>query len=98
MKDVTEKNFGVVIAFWLPGFLLLWGLSYSWPEIATWLAKSSTNDAPTVGGFLYATLASLAGGLLINAVRWAIVQAILLYGPTGLSRPNINYGKLQKNA
>jgi len=23
MKDITEKNFGVIIAFWLPGFLVL---------------------------------------------------------------------------
>ena len=96
MKDVTEKNFGVIIAFWLPGFLFLWGLSYSWPQVATWLAKSSASDAPTVGGFLYATLASLAVGLLINAVRWAIVQEVLLYGITRLRRPNVNYGNLTK--
>jgi hypothetical protein len=51
MKDVNEKNFGVIIAFWLPGFLFLWGLSYSWPEVATWLAKSGSGDAPTVGDF-----------------------------------------------
>jgi hypothetical protein len=93
MKDVTEKNFGVIIAFWLPGFLLLWGLSYSWPEVATWLAKSSASDAPTVGGFLYATLASLAVGLVINAVRWAIVDHFL-YWITRLRPGNINYGKL----
>jgi len=23
IKDITEKNFGVIIAFWLPGFLVL---------------------------------------------------------------------------
>jgi hypothetical protein len=23
MKDITEKIFGVIIAFWLPGFLVL---------------------------------------------------------------------------
>jgi len=95
MKDVTEKNFGVIIAFWLPGFLLLWALSYSWPEVATWLAKSSGTDAPTVGGFLYTTLASLAVGLLINAVRWAIVQEIVFYRITRLKRGNINYGNLK---
>ena len=26
VKDITDKNFGVVIAFWLPGVILLWGL------------------------------------------------------------------------
>src|SRR5438045_3076559 len=97
MKDVTEKNFGVIIAFWLPGFLFLWGLSYASPEVATWLAKSSGSE-PTVGGFLYATLASLAVGLLINAVRWLIVQEILIYRITCLRRVNINFGKLKEKA
>lgn len=94
MKEITEKNFGVIIAFLLPGFLFLWGLSYSSPQVATWLATSSGSDAPTVGGFLYATLASLTAGLVINAIRWAIVQELLLYGVTRLPRPRINYGKL----
>lgn len=94
MKNITEKHFGVIIAFLLPGFLFLWGLSYSSPQVATWLATSSGSNAPTVGGFLYATLASLAAGLIINAIRWAIVQELLLYGVTRLPRPIINYEKL----
>lgn len=94
MKDITEKNFGVIIAFWLPGFLLLWGVSYSFPSIATWLAASSGSDAPTVGGFLYATLASLSVGLVINATRWVFVQEILLHGVTRLPRARINYAGL----
>jgi hypothetical protein len=95
MKDITEKNFGVIIAFWLPGFLFLWGLSYSWPLVATWLAKSNDTNAPTIGGFLYATLASLAVGLLINAVRWALVQEVLFHGITRLHRAAINYENLK---
>lgn len=90
----TEKNFGVIIAFWIPGFLFLWGLSYSLPSVATSLATSNGSNAPTVGGFLYATLASLAVGLVINAVRWALVQEFLLYRVTRLRRVRINYGNL----
>jgi hypothetical protein len=93
MKEVTEKNFGVIIAFWLPGFLFMWGLSYSLPSVAAWLATAK-DDAPTVGGFLYASLASLALGLVINAIRWALVQELLLYGVTRLARPRINFGNL----
>jgi hypothetical protein len=75
-------------------FLFALGVSYSFPSIATWLAASSGSDAPTVGGFLYATLASLAVGLVINATRWVFVQEILLYGVTRLPRARINYGGL----
>jgi hypothetical protein len=76
MKDVSDKNFGVIIAFWLPGSILLWGLSYSNADIATWLAKSS-GETPSIGGFLYATIASLALGLIISAVRWLTIDTLL---------------------
>ncbi len=92
MKDITEKNFGVIIAFLLPGFLFLWGLSYSFDEVATWLAKSSTSNAPTIGGFLYATLASLSLGLLISAVRWLVVDH--LHHWTGIGCQSMNFSKL----
>jgi hypothetical protein len=88
MKDVTDKNFGVIIAFWLPGFILLWGLSYSSPVVALWLAKSNTSDAPSIGGFLNATVASLALGMVISAIRWIVVDSIL-HRTTTL--PDINF-------
>jgi hypothetical protein len=94
VKDITEKNFGVVIAFLLPGFLFLWGLSYSVDEIAIWLAKSSINNTPTVGGFLYATLASLALGMLLSAIRWLIVDS--LFSVTGIKTPDLDFGKLKE--
>ena len=94
MKDVTEKNFGVVIAFWLPGFLFLWGLSYSVADVGQWFANSRTSDMPTVGGFLYVTLASLACGLVISAFRGTIFDN-LLYWLHCLDRPDINYSALR---
>ena len=97
MKDITDKNFGVIIAFWLPGFLLLWGLSYSSPDIALWLRKSSGAEAPTVGSFLYATLASLAAGLLISAVRWLLVDHFFWvcgFLVRGLRRPALDMSRL----
>ncbi|WP_423886737.1 hypothetical protein [Bradyrhizobium sp.] len=48
-SDVIDKKFGVVIAFWLPGFILLWGLTYSFPELDKLLPRSEA-EAPTVCG------------------------------------------------
>ena len=99
MKEVTDKNFGVLIAFLLPGFMLIWSLSFSWPEIGLWL-KSSDSDSPTVGNFLYATLASLAIGLLISAIRWFFVDHLLSFcggrvnALSGLRRPYLNLSSL----
>jgi hypothetical protein len=90
MKEITDKNFGVIIAFWLPGFLLLWGLSYSSHDVAAWLVKANTPEAPTVAGFLYATVASLALGLLVSAIRWCCFDWFLSRG-----LPDINFAKLK---
>ena len=35
MKEITDKNFGLLISLWLPNSILLWGLSYSNLEVAT---------------------------------------------------------------
>jgi hypothetical protein len=94
MKDISDKNFGVIIAFLIPGFMLLWGLSFSSNTISVWLVKSSATDAPTVGGFLYAILASLALGLLISAIRWLLVDHFLYYF-TCLKRTEIDFSKLK---
>lgn len=92
MKDVNEKNFGLVIAFLLPGFIVLWGVSFSSPTVAGWLARSSGSDAPTLGGFLYATLASLAVGMLLSALRWATLEQFLKL--FGVRAPNIDFRRL----
>ena len=94
MKDITDKNFGVVIAFWLPGVILLWGLSYSYPGVSRWLNQASGSESPSVGGFLYLTLASLAVGLIVSAVRWMIVDKFLQC-VTGLREPQFDFGKLK---
>jgi hypothetical protein len=87
--ELTDKNFGSIIAFWLPGFVLLWGLSFSNTEIAKWLFSTST---PSVGGFLYLTVASLALGLIISAIRYQTIDFVL-------SRfahfPEIDFAKLK---
>jgi hypothetical protein len=73
MKEVTDKNFGVLIAFWIPGALLLWGLSFSVSDLGLWI-KSSESGEGTIGNFLFASLASLGTGLMISAIRWASVD------------------------
>lgn len=93
-SDIIDRNFGVVIAFWLPGFLLLWGLTYSFPGLGALLPNSIGAEAPTIGGFLYVTLASLAVGLVISAVRWMVIDWLLhhVFGPR---ESILDFGKLR---
>jgi hypothetical protein len=95
MNEITERNFGVIIALLLPGFLLLWMLSLSdFGNADAWLKRFSD---PSVSGFLYVTLASLAVGLIISAVRWAIVDHVLdwAFRFFGKPLPKINFSKLR---
>ncbi len=50
------------------------------------------SQVPTIGGFLYLTLASIACGMTVTAIRWAIVDT--LHRRTGLKAPELDFAKL----
>jgi hypothetical protein len=94
MRDITNDNFGLLIAYLLPGFTTLWGMGYLWEPIRVWLGTSPAS-LPTVGGFLYVTLASVAAGLTVSTVRWFVVDT--LHHWTGLPQPPWDFSRLQEN-
>jgi hypothetical protein len=91
VKAVSSDNFGLLIAYLLPGFVALWAVSYFSETVQSWLGTSPV-AAPTVGGFLYVTLGSTAIGLIISAVRWAILDT--LHHRTGINEPNWRFAQL----
>lgn len=93
MDETTERFFGLTIAYVLPGFVSLWGASSISPILATWLTAEPQAN-PAIGGFLYALLASLAAGLIISAVRWALIDS--LHHCTGLPFPNPDFSKVHE--
>jgi len=84
VTSLSNESFGLVIAYLLPGFVALWGVSYFSPTVDSWIATSQ-QGGPSVGGFLYVTLASLGAGLTVSGVRWAVVDSI--HYLSGLRRP-----------
>ena len=92
MRELSGKNFGVLIAYLLPGFVSLWAVAMFSPAVDAWLT-SKPNAQPTVGGFLYTTLGSLSGGLTVSAVRWAVVDTF--HHATGLVPPAWDFSKLR---
>lgn len=91
MGEVTTKNFGLLIAYILPGFTVLWAISPLSPTVQTWLGTSIA-DAPTVGGFLYVTLGSIAAGLIVSAVRWLVLDSV--HHRTGVAKPRWDFSRL----
>ena len=69
----------------------MWGLSSFLPSLRAWFAATPT-DAPTISGFLYLTVASLAVGMTVTAIRWACVD--LVHSVTGLKAPDLDFSQL----
>jgi hypothetical protein len=59
MQSVSNDNFGPLIAYLVPGMTVLAGVSPFSPTFQGWFATASA-AAPSLGGFLYVTVASLA--------------------------------------
>lgn len=75
MTDVSTRNFGYLIAYVIPGFVVVAaGSAYS-SMIRSWFGGPIV-DFPTVGGFLYTTLASVACGMTVSAIRWLVLDFI----------------------
>lgn len=84
MQNLTNRNFGLIVAYLIPGFVCLWGIGFIDPRVADWLA-GSRDVGPTIAGVLYVTIASIGLGMTASAARWAIIDQ--LHHATGLSRP-----------
>jgi len=95
MRDVTGRNWGLLIAYILPGFVTLLAVGMVSPTVQAWLVGVSAQPAGvTVGGFLYLTLASVMAGLTASTIRWAVIDR--LHHLTGLVRPPWDESRLQE--
>ena len=78
---LNDRQFGILIAYVIPGFVVVHGFSYHSPAVAAWLGPG---QQPTVAGFFYVTLASIACGLVISTSRWLVVDPLLHF--TGVQK------------
>ncbi len=90
--DISARNFGLLIAYVLPGFIALWGVGYTSEAVRTWLIGAGS-AGPSVGAFLYVLLGSIACGMTASVIRWAILDT--LHHSTGLKKPVLNFSRFQ---
>lgn len=79
MKDLTPSSFGLLIAFFLPGLVALFSLSFWSEQIASWFSTflRSGTKFDLLG---LVVLASLILGLEITLVRWLFFEKLLCRG------------------
>ena len=93
MQQSPPFNFGLVVAYLVPGFVILWGLSFHSATVAAWLAVPP-QSAPAIGDLFYATLGSVAVGMIANVFRWAIFDTI--HHHTGVRLPRWDFSLLDQ--
>lgn len=94
VTEVSVKNFGFLIAYVIPGFVIVTSAATLSATVRSWLGPTA-GTGPTVGGFLYATVASMAAGMIASAIRWLIVDFI--HHHTGVPAPAWDFSVLQQN-
>ncbi|MFV0445729.1 MAG: hypothetical protein ACK5Q5_19270 [Planctomycetaceae bacterium] len=91
MQSLTNATFGPLIAYLVPGATALWGLSRFSPALRA-LFETVPADAPTLSGFLYLSVAAVATGMTVTALRWALVD--VAHALTGLPSPHLDFSQL----
>src|SRR5712691_1801277 len=94
IQPVTNANFGPLVAYLLPGATVLLGVSPFSPLVKSWFAVSP-DGTPTIGGFLFLTVASMGVGMTVSAIRWLIIDT--LHRLTGLALPRLEFTRLGPN-
>lgn len=82
--EITARQFGLLIAYLLPGFVGLAGVAPLAPTVAAWLQADRLATAG-VGPSVYAIVAATTAGLIISCFRWLLIDTLLHC--TGLPRP-----------
>jgi hypothetical protein len=94
VDELSGRNFGLVIAYLVPGFIVMLASTEVSPLARSWVAMEG-GVQPTVGGFLYITLASIAAGMTVSSIRWMVIDTV--HHRTGIRSPRWQFKRLQSN-
>jgi hypothetical protein len=83
--STKQLGFGLLIAFTLPGFIVLAGLAPFSPMVAGWLQPLGGAET-SFGAPLYAMLVAITIGMIVSCFRWLLLDEVLLRW-TGVQRP-----------
>src|SRR4051812_19769702 len=84
MTEISSRQFGVIVAYVLPGFIGLAGLAPLFPVVARWLRPVSQGEFG-LGPPLYAVMGATAVGLILSCFRWLLIESFLRW--TGVTPP-----------
>lgn len=71
----STNQFGLMVAYLLPGFIGLAGIASFVPVVATWLRPTTYAEA-SLGPPIYAVIAATTIGMLASCFRWLLIDHI----------------------
>ena len=86
-------NFGLLIAYVLPGFTALEGFPLIAPAQTAWGTTGDPN--PGLTAFLSGTVMAISAGLTVSTVRWLLLDSF--HHRTGVGRPVWHFSRLETN-
>lgn len=87
MNDLIRQNFGLLIAYVLPGFVVMSGAALLYPPVRL-LISPTLGLADGVESTAFVALSTLLAGMFVSALRWLLIDT--LHHVTGLKRPAWN--------
>src|SRR5437868_5678177 len=92
--NTFTNQFGLVVAYLLPGFIGLGGIAPFVPTVFMWLHPAGYTEA-SLGPPVYAVLAAMTIGMVAASFRWLIIDHI--HEATGLVRPTWDDSQLEEH-
>jgi hypothetical protein len=90
--DNLTRQFGLIVAYLLPGFIALAGIAPLIPVVSSWLEP--LNQGIAIGPPIYALMAATAAGMVVSCFRWLLIDQV--HALTGVPSPALNYRALEK--
>ena len=85
--ETSNRWFGLIVAYLVPGFIGLAGVSPFLPEVGEWLQPVAWGDWG-IGPTIYALLAATGVGMIVSCFRWLLIDQIHRW--TGIVAPDWN--------
>ena len=85
MNDLIRPNFGLLIAYILPGFVVVSGAAVIYPSVRLLLIPT-LGLADGIESTIFVFLATLLAGMSVSALRWLLIDTFHYW--TGLRRPD----------
>lgn len=92
MKSIGPLDFGMVIAYLLPGFIALYGLRYLSPAVNQLIGLSYTKDGG-IGIEIAIVAFALSAGVVVSAFRANVLDP--LQERSGVGKPDFDVSKLK---